>query len=313
LAKIERVAMVGAGLMGHGIALEYAQGVQEVRLLTSRPETAQRAVEAVREELELLSREGLIDRQRAEEAAGRVKAANNIEDALGDADLAVESVAENLELKQKLFQHMDQVAPAHAILASNTSALSITSLGEMTKRPDRVVGTHYWNPPHMMPLVEVTSGQETSAETVETMCALLRSLGKTPIHVHKDVPGFVWNRLQHALFREAMWLLDNGVVTPEELDQVGKLGLGRRLFTAGFCEAADLGGVDVWATVQSYMLQHISSSTEVSPLLKEKVARGELGTKSGKGFYDWPPERLQRVKEARDKQLIAWLKADKGI
>jgi 3-hydroxybutyryl-CoA dehydrogenase len=309
---IERMAMIGAGLMGHGIALEYAQGVQEVRILTSRPETAQRALEAVRAELELLTQEGLIDPDVATTAANRVRAASSMEDAVASVDLVVESVGENLELKSQLFRQMDQVAPAHAILASNTSALSITALGAVTNRPDKVVGTHYWNPPHMMPLVEVTSGEKTSLETVETMMALLRSIGKVPIHVHKDVPGFVWNRLQHALFREAMWLLNNGVVTPEELDLVAKLGLGRRLFTAGICEAADLGGVDVWTTVQDYMLHHISSSTEVSPLLTEKVARGEHGVKSGKGFYEWPPERLKEVREARDHQLIAWLKADRG-
>jgi 3-hydroxybutyryl-CoA dehydrogenase len=311
VGNIERVAMVGAGRMGHGIALEYALGGEEVRLLTSRPETAQRAREAVREELELLAGEGLITTADAQMAAARVHPSVNMEEAVRDADLVVESVSEDLELKLRLFHEIDQLAPAHALIASNTSALSITTLGAATRRPEQVVGTHYWNPPHMMPLVEVTSGENTAADTVETVCALLRRLGKTPIHVNKDVPGFVWNRLQHALFREAMWLLSNGVVTPEELDLVGKLGLGRRLFTAGFCEAADLGGIDVWTTVQSYMLEHISSSIEVSPLLTEMVARGDLGSKTGRGFYEWPAERLQQVRKARDKQLIAWLKVDK--
>ncbi|MCL4534868.1 MAG: 3-hydroxyacyl-CoA dehydrogenase family protein [Bacteroidetes bacterium] len=309
---MKRVAVIGAGLMGSGIALEYALGGMEVRIITSRPETAARALETIREELALLVSEGLVEDAAARAAEGRVRAATGLADALADADLAVESAPEDLALKQKLFREIDALAPAHAILASNTSALSITAIASATGRPQQVVGTHYWNPPHLMPLVEVVSGERTAHDTVEQICAVLTGLGKTPIRVRKDVPGFVWNRLQNALLREAMWLLENGVVTPEELDIVGKKGLGRRLFTTGHCEAIDLGGLDTWAKVHEYMLNYISSSTEVSPVLKEKVARGELGAKTGKGFYTWTPERLREAREARNRQLIAWLREDRA-
>ncbi len=298
--------------MGYGIALEYALGGLEVAVLTSRPETAQRALDGVQEALALMDREGLITALQAEAALVRVRTAGDLADAVSEADLVVESVPEDLELKQQLFTDFDRLCSAETILATNSSALSITAIASATRRPEKVLGTHYWNPPHLMPLVEVTSGEKTAQATVDTVCDVLTGLGKTPIRVRKDVPGFVWNRLQNALLREAMWLVENGVVTPEELDLVGKQGLGRRLFTAGHCEAVDLGGLDTWATVHAYMLRYISSSTQVSPVLTDKVTRGELGAKTGQGFYAWPPERLRQAREARDRQLIAWLKEDRA-
>ncbi len=312
MADIRQVAIVGAGLMGFGIAMEYALAGMEVRILTSRPETAPRALQNLRDSLAMLVKEGLLQEAAASQSQRRVRAAQDLADAVSDADLVVESAPERLELKQDLFRQMDVLCPAHTILATNTSALSITCIAAATNRPDRVVGTHYWNPPHLMPLVEVTYGEKTSEETVNAVCEVLERQGKTPIRVRKDVPGFVWNRLQNALMREWLWLLENGVVTCEELDLVAQKGLGRRLLTAGFCKAVDLGNLDVWAAVHGYMLKHISSSTEVSPVLTEKIAKGEFGVRTGKGFYTWSPEMVQEVKEERDRQLIQWLKEDRA-
>lgn len=306
-----RVAVVGAGLMGHGIALEYALGGLEVALVTSRPETARRARERAAAGLERFVAAGLAAPEEAAAALARIAVAADLAAAVAAADLVVESVPEDLELKASVFRAADAAAPARAIFASNTSGLPITRLAAATRRPERVIGTHYWNPPQLMPLVEVIAGERSDPAVLAAVEGLLRRLGKVPLRVRKDVPGFVWNRLQQALLREALWLVEQGVATPEDVDLSVRLGLGRRYSVVGLFEAVDLGGLRVWSQVAANLWPELSNATDPA-FLKELVARGRLGAASGGGFYDWTPERAAAAAARRDEALLAKLRAERG-
>lgn len=307
----ERVAVVGAGLMGHGIALEYALGGLDVALVTSRLETAAAARERIGSSLARLVEGELVDAAAAQAALGRVRVAPDLADAVADADLVVESAPEDLGLKQALFRAIDAAAPARAILASNTSGLPITQLGAATGRPERVLGTHYWNPPHLMPLVEVVAGERTDPAVLDAVEALLRRLGKIPLRVRRDVPGFVWNRLQNALLREALWLVEQGVATPAEVDLAMTLGLGRRYSIVGLFEAIDLGGLETWSRVAGHLFP-VLSKADGAPLLHDLVARGRRGAEAGGGFHDWTRERVAEVVARRDRALVERLRADRS-
>ena len=192
---------------------------------------------------------------------------------------------------------MDELCPERTILASNTSSLLPSKLASATRRPDKVLVTHYFNPPHLLPLVEVVRGDKTSDETVNTVYDLLTRVGKSPVIIQKEVPGFVGNRLQAALFREAISLVAKGVASPQDVDMVIKSGFGRRLATAGVFEVWELAGWDLILTIAENLQPELESSPTVSPLLRERVERGELGTKTGKGFYEWTPDSAESLRE----------------
>jgi 3-hydroxybutyryl-CoA dehydrogenase len=207
-------------------------------------------------------------------------------------------------LKRELFAHLSRIAP-DAILASNTSVISIGEIAHEAVRPERVVGTHFWNPPHLIPLVEVTQAETTSFATVERTIALLAAVGKKPVHVKRDVPGFIGNRLQHALWREAIALVESGVCEAEVVDEVVKNSFGLRLSVLGPIENADLIGLDLTLAIHSYLVPHLSSRPGPSPLLRELVARGDLGMKTGQGFRRWTAAESQSVHERLFQHMVA--------
>ncbi|MFB6555224.1 3-hydroxyacyl-CoA dehydrogenase family protein [Streptomyces sp. NPDC056405] len=270
------VAVVGAGLMGRGIAEVFAGAGHPVRLHDLDGATLHSAVESLRK------------------LEGAVDGSTDLAEAVTGAGLVVEAVAENLAAKQDLFAQLDHLLP-DALLASNTSVLPVSSIAERTARPERVVGTHWWNPPGLIPVVEVVRGKHTNEETMEHTAALLTSLGKVPVRVERDVPGFVGNRLQHALWREAIALVADGVCTAETVETVVRNTIGLRLAAMGPLENADYVGLDLTLAIHDAVLPDLNRSPGPSPLLSELVAAGDLGAKSGRGFLTWPDGSRERA------------------
>jgi len=229
--------------------------------------------------------------------AGTVALEPDLERAVSEADWVFEAAPENLELKQELFRRIDSAAPPSAVLATNTSVIRVGEIAQRAVNRGRIVGTHWWNPPYLVPLVEVVQAADTTAETVERTMALLRALGKTPVHVRRDVAGFVGNRLQHALWREAFALIDAGVCDPETVDTVVKLGFGYRLAVLGPIENADLIGLDLTLDIHDYILPRLEQPSEPSPGLRERVRRGDLGMATGAGYRTWTKEQAAEVRQ----------------
>lgn len=304
--KQDRIAIIGAGLMGHGIAQIFAIHGFQVSLLDVSEEFLAKAIENVRANLTLLAKNGIGKREDIEGAVARIKTTRDLREAVSGARFVVEAVAEQLELKQKLFQEMDEICSQDAILATNTSVISITEIAARAKGRKRIVGTHFWNPPYLIPLVEVVPGDDTSHETVDLTYDLLKSVGKHPVKVKKDVPGFVGNRLQHALWREAISIVDQGIADAATVDEVIRNSFGIRLPVLGPLETADMVGLDLTLQIHNYILKHIERSTEPAPILKQKVEKGELGFKTGRGFQEWDQQSIQRSRSQLLEYLIKW-------
>ena len=274
-----RIAVIGAGLMGHGIAQVFALAGHDVRIhdsVTANLDSARSRI--------LTNLKDLGDDQSAVE---RVRPAADLAAAVGDADYVVEAVLEDVPLKQRLFAEIEKHAPAGAIFASNTSVIPITKIMAELRDRTRALGTHWWNPPYLVPLVEVIGTQWTSPAAIKATIALHKAAGKMPVHVKKDVAGFVGNRLQHALWREAIALVERGICDAETVDTVIKASFGRRLAVLGPLENADLVGTDLTLAIHRTVLPDIESRPGPSPYLEALVANGRLGFKSGEGFRKW--------------------------
>jgi 3-hydroxybutyryl-CoA dehydrogenase len=277
-AGFATAAVVGAGLMGHRIAGILAGGGLAVRLTDARPDVLDGATPAAGE----LAAERAVRR-----APGPVTAVADLAEAVRGVDLVIEAVVENLTVKQELFARLDSLAPG-AVLATNTSVLPVTAIAERVRDAGRVVGTHWWNPPDLIPVVEVVPGERTDPAIPERVITLLRALGKRPVLVRRDVPGFVGNRLQHALWREAIALVDEGIADAETVDLVVRNTIGLRLGCMGPIENADYVGLDLTLAIHEAVLPGLERSTEPSPLLRRLVAAGRLGAKTGSGLLAWP-------------------------
>jgi 3-hydroxybutyryl-CoA dehydrogenase len=269
-----RVAIIGAGLMGAQIGCEYALGGHEVRV---HSRDIGGALQRVANGFAVLEAHGLSTADAARAAAGRVTTAAHPGDAARDADLLVESLPEDLELKASVLR--EALAGArHPVVATNTSSLSITAIGEAIGAPERTLGTHYLNPPLLMPTVEVIAGERTAPETVSLVQETLVALGKLPVLVRRDVPGFVWNRLQFALVRECAWLVEHGVASPEDVDTVMREGLARRWRRVGPLRAIALGGVDTWNRSARAIVPDLSTARELPDLADVAITDGDLST-----------------------------------
>jgi 3-hydroxybutyryl-CoA dehydrogenase len=305
-------AVVGAGTMGPGIAMTLALGGVCTRLLDVTDEKAAKGLETARSHLRLIGDNDLADPERVRRAFGLLQAGRDLEATVRSADLVVESVTEEMALKQDLFARLDAIARPEAVLASNTSGLSITAIASQCRRPERTLTTHFWNPAHLMPLVEVVQGDRTSDAVAEGMVEFLAACGKTPVLVRKDRPGQLGNRLHMALLREAVNIVGEGIATVQDVDRALKNGFGLRLPVYGVFEHADLVGLDLTHTVLDYTAPDLYSGPESPPLLKELLARGELGAKSGRGFYDWSRKSAGEVAARRDRFVLEFLRSHQG-
>ena len=287
--EIKRGAVIGSGAMGHGITQLLAMAGYEVKMIDVNEEILSKAKEKIKWSLSKFAEKRRIRQEDADAAFSRINTTTNYEEATKDIELAIEATPENMEIKKKVFSTLDSLAPPHTILASNTSTLSITEMGNATKRPDKVAGMHFFNPPQMMALIEVIKGEATSQETIDTLVELAKKLGKTPIVVKKDVRGFIVNRILGIVFNEAFWAYSRGEATKEGIDASAKYTGG---FPMGWFELADFVGLDIATEVGRILYrtygERFRLCTEiVEPLIKAR----KFGNKTGNGFYDWTKGR----------------------
>ena len=295
-----RIAVVGAGLMGHGIAQVFALAGHEVIITDTFTQNLDTAKARIASNLKDLGDDAT--------AVERVTPQSDLAEAVHHADYVVEAVSEDLPLKQKIFAEIEKHVRADTILASNTSVIPITSIMQNLKERSRALGTHWWNPPFLVPLVEVIETQWTSPQAIAFAMKLHTAAGKRPAHVKKDVPGFIGNRLQHALWREAISLVERGICDAETVDTVIKAAFGRRLAVLGPLENADMVGTDLTLAIHRTVLPDIDARPGPSPYLEKLVADGKLGFKSGEGFRTWTAEEqnalrskvIQHLKKTRD-------------
>ena len=285
---MDRIAIIGAGLMGHGLALVFARGGHAVTITDAFPDARASVLERVAATLKALGQ--------PTDCVGLVTVTDDLPTCVAHADIVVEAAPEKLPLKQDLFAQLEAAARPDAILASNTSVIPIGQIAARVASKHRVCGTHWWNPPYLVPLVEVIQTDGTDTATITRMMSLLTTLGKTPVHVRRDVPGFVGNRLQHALWREAIALVEMGVCDAETVDLVVKSSFGRRLAVLGPLEGADLIGTDLTLDIHRQVLSHLNRDQGPNPLLERLNAEGKLGFKTGEGFRRWTPEAQARLR-----------------
>jgi 3-hydroxybutyryl-CoA dehydrogenase len=297
MADKAKIAVIGAGLMGHGIAQVFALAGHAVTVY----DTVEANLKSVRDRIAA----NLRDLEQDVTAYERVRPTGDLADALQEADYVVEAAPEDLPLKQRLFSDIEQHVRPDTILASNTSVIPITQIMGGLERRERALGTHWWNPPFLVPLVEVIGTEWTSQDAIDFTMKLHADAGKTPAHVKKDVPGFIGNRLQHALWREAISLVERGICDAETVDAVVKAAFGRRLAVLGPLENADMVGTDLTLAIHKTVLPDIESRPGPSPYLEQLVAAGKLGFKSGEGFRAWTPEQQTELRSKVLKHLKA--------
>lgn len=295
--------------MGHGIAIEFALAGYDVRLHSRSEESLERARGMIGDSLGRLRGLDRVSERQAEAIPGLVRMSTDLAEVVGDADLVIESIYEDIDVKTDLFAQLDDLCPDRTILASNTSSFLPSRLAAATTRPDKVINAHFLNPPFFVPLVEVVPTAQTSEETTSVVMELLTSLGKQPILVEREAPGFVASRLQMALLREALWLVENEVASGEDVDKAISAGLGRRWATAGVLQVLEVAGWDLISRVAADVFPHLSNE-DVPSLLLEMVERGDIGVKASKGFYEWTPEKAEELRRRIAQGLVEIDKLD---
>lgn len=282
--EIKNIAVMGAGAMGHGIAQVAAMAGYNVTMRDISQEFLDRGMKNIRWSIGKFIEKKKISPAEAERVLGRIKPLVPLDEAVKDADFVIEAVPERLELKKQIFKEIDSSAPNHAILATNTSALPITEIAEATNRPEKVVGMHFFNPAQMMRLVEVIKGEKTTEETVDVTIDLAKKFGKEPVLCRKDVPGFIANRITIAGTNLVAWMVSKGEYTIEEVDAATMYKAGMPM---GMFALLDFTGIDIAYHVMKFMEER-EPNFKVAPIIKEKIEKGEIGVKAGKGFYTYP-------------------------
>ncbi|MDX2480121.1 MAG: 3-hydroxyacyl-CoA dehydrogenase family protein [Desulfuromusa sp.] len=305
----KKITIVGAGLMGIGIAQVFASSGCEVFLVDLNQDQLDKVPDGVSGILENFAKYGVKFSDPDDVILGRIKTTTNMQEACSGCDFVFEAVFENMELKQKIIADLDRFCDEKTIICSNTSVMSITEIASKSERKERILGTHWWNPPHLIPLVEVVRTEAASPACVDATFELLEEVGKKPIRVNKDVPGFVANRLQHALWREAFALIDEGVCDAETVDVAVKNGFGMRLPVLGPVENADMVGLDLTFAIHDYILKFLSNNSEPSPTLKAAVEKGNLGFKSGQGFLSWTQDQIDASRSNLSNYLLETISA----
>jgi len=306
MAEVRRAAVIGTGTMGPGMGAVLARAGIETALYDVSAEALERAKAAVQ------LAEGVLDRLDAPRGdSGSLRFENDLAAALDGADVVLEAVPEKLELKQQVFPQFEQHVSEETILASNTSGIPITEIAEVCARPERVVGMHWSNPPHLIPMIEVIPGERTEQQAVDDACELVRRFGYHPV-VEKEVPGFVENRILYAILRECLDLVDRGIIDPEGLDLNVRWGIGYKLAVIGPMELLDMAGLDIYNAVGSYLNQDLSTSGEVSSTIRDRIDQGKLGMKTGSGMYEYTSEQIEQLRGQRAAKLVAVRRALEG-
>jgi 3-hydroxybutyryl-CoA dehydrogenase len=304
LHDIEHIGIVGAGLMGHGIAQIFASAGYAVNLYDVDSKALATAKERIATNFKVFIELELAKPEDVTLCLDRITLCSTLEDLCRGPQYFLEAIVEDLEVKKATYAELERFTSPDAIFASNTSAISITEISEGLVHKGRFLGTHFWNPPQVLPCVEVIKGAHTDQGAFETVFSLMEKVGKVPVRVLKDVPGFLGNRLQHAMWREAISLCDKGIASAEDIDKVVKYGFGLRMAFIGPLETADLASLGLTYEIHKYLFPHLESSSEPSPLLADLVAHGALGVRAGRGLYEWTPEKIRNLIDRRDAVLL---------
>jgi 3-hydroxybutyryl-CoA dehydrogenase len=313
LEEIRNISVLGAGIMGHGIAQSFLMGGYPVMLYDIQEPILDTAKAHIEKNLGLFFQSDLIGKQDIELSLQRLSTTVDLRHAVEESDFIVEAVPEDLSLKQDLFEQVESFCRKDAIIASNTSSLTMGEIGVRVKNRERLVVTHWFNPPHIVPTVEVVKSKWTSEETLNTAYRLLAKIKKMPVKIRQELPGFIVNRIQMALAREVLDLYEKGVASAEDIDKAVKGSIGFRLASIGPLLTMDLGGVKLWLAVFESLLPQIQSSTEPPKALQQLVSQGHDGVKSGKGFYDYTVDfsqtGLDKAIQKRDQEFLNRLKS----
>ena len=307
LEEIKKIGVAGAGTMGAGIAQIFAQKGYEVVVTDIEEKYLENAKKIISINNSSLIEEKLITESEAENAVNRISFTTD-KKAFSDADVIIEAIIEKIDIKQDFWKEVEGIAKEDAIFATNTSGLSITEISEKVEKKGRFIGMHWWNPPHIIPLIEIIRGEGTDDETVNLLVELVKAIDKEPVVVQKDAKGFIGNRIQFAIFREALNIVEQGIATVEDVDKTMKYGLGFRYAIIGPFETADLGGLDTFYYISSYLFNELGDAKEPSDMLKDLVDNNNLGVKSKKGFYDYSNGKGEEAMRNRDKMLFKMLK-----
>lgn len=307
----EKIGIIGGGKMGVGIGQLFATKGHEVKILyVGNDKERGDSATNMEANLNFLASQDVIKKDEIPEIMGRVSYTEDINDIAVFADIVFEAIVENLQVKQDMFKKLDEVCPVSTILASNTSALSITLIGEKAVHKERIIGTHFWNPAYLIPLVEVVKTKHVSPETVSKTFIALEKAGKHPVIVEKDVPGFLANRLQHCLFRESISIVENGIASPAAVDEAIKYGFGMRVGIMGPFEVMDSCGLDMTKAIHEFVFPDIEDTHEVQKLVTDNIAAGRLGFKTGgHGIEDWTEEQMKESTEQLNVKLVKVAKA----
>lgn len=305
--KIEKVAVIGTGMMGPGIAAVIALAGLDVTLIGRRPDRVADGVNKAQAVMDQLLASDLTTASAVAHAKLALRGTADLDAAVQNVHLIIEAISENLELKQQLFQCLDRLTPPEVLLATNTSGLSVTKISAFATHRERIATAHFWMPAHLVPLVEVVMSPDTSEQTAQTLLEFLRRCGKKPALVRKDLPGQLANRILQGMIREATNLIQEGVATPEDVDNAIKNGLGIRLPVWGIIEHIDAVGLDLCLNVQNSVLPALNNDPHAVRLFADKVKQGDLGVKTGKGFYDWNAKSIDDLKQLRDDFIIQTL------
>ena len=308
LQDIKKITVIGCGMIGPDISTSVLMSGLSVRLVGIDEADTARGIANITKDLDDLAAEQVITISDKDEALKRVSTSTDVSEAVKDADLVVEAVFEDLKVKQAIFSQIDANCQDHAILCSSTSGLSPNDIGAHISRQDRMMVTHFWNPPYLVPLVEIVPHAKLSAEARQLAMAFIEMLGKTPVVLKKDIAGHIGNRLQHALYREALYLIEQGVADPEDIDKVVLGSFGPRFSTIGPMEYFDSCGLDLHRMVQTYLYPTLCREPQPQKILLDKIAAGDLGQKTGQGLYDWTDRDGEDFRRRRNKRFIEIIK-----
>lgn len=307
LEDIKKIGIAGAGTMGSGMAQIFARKGYEVVVTDIKEEFLENSRKLVSIFNSSLIEEGLMAESEVENTIKNIKYDVD-KKVFSDCDVIIEAIIEKMDVKQDFWKEVEEIAKSDAIFATNTSGLSITGISQKVENKGRFIGMHFWNPPHIIPLVELIRGDGTSDETVEILLELVKRIDKEPVVVQKDAPGFIGNRIQFAVFREALNIVEQGIATFEDVDRAMKYGPGFRYPIIGPLETADLGGLDTFYYISSYLFNDLSDVKEPQEVLKKLMENKELGVKSKKGFYDYSDGKDEEAIKRRDKMFFKMLK-----
>ncbi|MDY0884359.1 5-formyl-3-hydroxy-2-methylpyridine 4-carboxylate 5-dehydrogenase [Dongia soli] len=296
-----KAAIIGLGTMGPGIAATLARGGMSVTAYDASADQRARAAQNLALAQTVLGNLGVPNKSNGSE----IRIAETLADCVKGADFVLETVPEKLDLKIEIFREVEKLVDKTCILASDTSGIPITKIQAGVAHPERLVGMHWSNPPHIIPMIEVVAGEKTSPEIVKWMVDVIKSIGLLPVVVKKDVPGFVENRVLYALMRECVDLVDQGVIDVEGLDTCVSWGIGYKLAVIGPMALLDMAGLDIYQAVGSYLNKELCNRTDVSKYVTDRTASGKLGIKTGSGIFDYTPERIAELREQRARKLVS--------